>query len=89
VLDADPIQCLRVAGPTAVTFIAAAGLGRAFIAATFKWYMLTAIAGFAALCAILYWVWTGTAARPEKDWKAIGLGVRVPLYVSGPRATGW
>jgi cytochrome c oxidase subunit I+III len=42
-----------------------------------------------ALAAILYWLWTGTAEIPEKPEKDVGLGLTLPLYLSGPRASGW
>ncbi len=89
VLDAKPIQCLRVAGPTYVTMIAAATLGASFIFATYHWWWATGVASLLALATIIYWNWTGTAEHPEKDEKDIGLGVSVPLYVSGVRSTGW
>ncbi len=89
VLDAEPMQCLRVAGPTGVTLIAAASLGGGFIAATFHWWSAAFAAGAGALCAILWWIWTGTGEHPEAAEKDIGMGRRVPLYVAGSRATGW
>ncbi|MCB2053928.1 MAG: cbb3-type cytochrome c oxidase subunit I [Geminicoccaceae bacterium] len=89
VLDAEPIQCLRVPGPAIVTIVAAFLLGAVFILATFELYAATIAAGIGALAAILYWTWTGTALHPEKPAKDIGLGVTVPLYLSGPRSTGW
>jgi cytochrome c oxidase subunit I+III len=42
-----------------------------------------------AIGVISYWLWTGTAKRPEKSEKDIGLGLSLPLYVSGPRSIGW
>jgi len=89
VLDAKPVQCLRVAGPTWITHVAAATLAGVFIFATFHWWQLTILSGAASLAAVLYWLWTGTARHPEKDEKDIGLGVTVPLYVSGSSSTGW
>ena len=32
-----------------------------------------------------YWLWTGTAFIPEKEEKDVGLGLTLPLYVSGRR----
>jgi cytochrome c oxidase subunit I+III len=43
----------------------------------------------AALCVILYWLWTGTALIPEKPAKDVGLGLSLPLYLSGPNSVGW
>ena len=42
-----------------------------------------------ALGVIIYWLWTGTALIPEKDHKIVGLGLRLPLYASGPESVGW
>ncbi len=89
VLDAEPIQCLRVSGPAWITLGAAFSLGGSFIFATFHWWTATILAALAALACILYWLWTGTAQHPERNERDIGLGTRVPLYVSGPKATGW
>jgi cytochrome c oxidase subunit I len=89
VLDAEPIQCLRVPGPTFLTMAAAALTGGVFIAATFHWWILALISGAGALAAILAWLWTGTAMIPEKPSKDVGLGLRLPLYNSGPKSVGW
>jgi cytochrome c oxidase subunit I+III len=35
------------------------------------------------------WLWTGTALIPEKDAKDVGLGLRLPLYLSGSSSVGW
>jgi cytochrome c oxidase subunit I+III len=42
-----------------------------------------------ALCVIIGWLWTGTAIIPEKDEKDVGLGLTLPLYLSGPNSVGW
>jgi len=89
VLDAQPIQCLRIAGPAWNPALSAVFLGAAFILATFHLWTATIIAGLLAGASIIYWLWTGTAEIPEKRDKDVGLGVRVPLYVSGPHSTGW
>jgi cytochrome c oxidase subunit I len=89
VLDAQPIQVLRVGGPGWLPMIAAAGLGAVFIFMTFKWWLLTALGGVVFLAAVLTWLWTGTAEIPEKKTKDIGEGIRLPLYVSGYKSTGW
>ena len=35
------------------------------------------------------WLWTGTAEIPEKPEKDVGLGLTLPIYVSGPSSVGW
>jgi cytochrome c oxidase subunit I+III len=88
-VDADPMQCLRVPGPTFLTFWAAVFTGGLFIFGTFHWWWLAAGSGALALGTILVWLWTGTAVIPEKDDKDVGLGVRLPLYASGSASVGW
>jgi cytochrome c oxidase subunit I+III len=89
VLDAEPIQVLRVQGPSWVPAIAAAGLGAVFIFATYKWWWPTFAGAGVFLGALLYWLWTGTAEIPEKQSKDIGGGKRLPLYRAGVTSTGW
>ena len=89
VLDAEPLQVLRVQGPTWVTMVAAGGLGGVFIFATYKWWWLTLAAGIVFFVALIYWLWTGTAEIPEKQTKDIGGGRRLPLYRAGVTSTGW
>lgn len=89
VLDAVPVQCLRVGGPTWITHLAAAFTGGAFIFPTFHWYPPAIVCGALAIACVIWWLWTGTARPPEKTHKEIGLGLTVPIYVSGPAAPGW
>ncbi|WP_029030741.1 cytochrome c oxidase subunit I [Salinarimonas rosea] len=89
VIDARPIQCLRVPGPAWLTMIAAGFAGGFFILGTFELYALAITCGALATATILAWLWTGTAVEPEKEEKDIGLGVTVPLYASGPASVGW
>jgi cytochrome c oxidase subunit I+III len=89
VIDAKPIQCLRVPGPTFLTVFAAAFTGGVFIFSTYHWWWLAVASGVLALGTILVWLWTGTATIPEKDAKDVGLGVTLPLYASGQASVGW
>jgi heme/copper-type cytochrome/quinol oxidase subunit 1/heme/copper-type cytochrome/quinol oxidase subunit 3 len=89
VLDAKPIQILRVAKPSWLPMIAAIGLGAVFVFMTFKWWVPTALGGALFLVATLRWLWTGTAEIPEKESKDAGGGLQLPLYVSGVRSSGW
>jgi len=88
-IDAEPIQCLRVPGPSFLPMIAAIFVGGAFIFSTFSWYWMAIASGLAGVVAILVWLWTGTAVVPEKPAKPVGLGVTLPLYASGPNSVGW
>ena len=89
VLDAEPVQVLRVGTPTWLPMLAAIGLGGTFIFPVWKLWWPTLGSGVFFLAVLLYWLWTGTAEIPEKQSKDIGDGRRVPLYVAGPRSTGW
>ncbi len=89
IIDAKPEQCLRIPGPSFITLISAIFLGGVFIFPTFKMYWSMAVSGAIALGCILYWLWEGSGLIPEKEEKAIGHGVTVPLYVSGPSSVGW
>ncbi|TIM60253.1 MAG: cytochrome ubiquinol oxidase subunit I, partial [Mesorhizobium sp.] len=60
VLDAEPVQVLRVGGTSHVTIVSALSLGGAFIALTFHWWIATALAAIICFCAVIYWLWTGT-----------------------------
>jgi cytochrome c oxidase subunit I+III len=88
-VDARPLQCFRVPGPSWWPFWAAVFIGAAFIVVTFGWYASAAVAMALGIAAVLGWLWTGTGRIPEKDCKDVGQGVTLPLYASGPRATGW
>jgi cytochrome c oxidase subunit I+III len=89
VLDGEPVQCLRVPGNTFMTMYAAILLGAVFIFATFHWWYATVVAMVLATASILVWLWRGTAMIPEKPEKDVGLGLTLPLYMSGPSSVGW
>jgi cytochrome c oxidase subunit I+III len=89
VLDADPQQVLRIAGPSWLPMASAVSLGGVFIALTFHWWLVTIAFGAAFLVPLLVWIWTGTAEIPEKPTKDVRRGMRLPLYVSGQSAVGW
>jgi cytochrome c oxidase subunit I+III len=89
VLDATPLQVLRVGGPSWVPMLAAFALGTAFILATFSLWLPVILAGLVFLAILLHWLWTGTAEIPEKRDKDIGDGRRLPLHAAGPYSTGW
>jgi cytochrome c oxidase subunit I+III len=89
VVDAQPVQCLRLSGPTFVTFFAALFTGGVFIFSTFHWWWPAAVSGVLALATVIVWLWTGTSLIPEKREKDVGLGVTLPLYASGQLSVGW
>jgi cytochrome c oxidase subunit I+III len=88
-IDAKPLQVQRLPGPTYITVLAALTTGGFFILGTFHlWTPALASLGV-AIVVFMYWLWTGTAAPPEKDQKDAGLGLSLPLYVSGPSSVGY
>lgn len=89
VLDAEPIQCLRVGGTSVLSIIAAFSLGGVFIALTFHWWIVTTVCAVMTLAAIIAWLWTGTAVIPREEIRDVGLGKTLPLYTSGPQSVGW
>ena len=89
VLDARPIQCLRVSGPAWITILAAVFTGGAFIFPTFHWYPPAILCGGAAIACVIYWLWTGTAQVPDKKMRDVGLTLELPVYASGPASVGW
>ncbi|WP_432347110.1 cytochrome c oxidase subunit I [Shinella yambaruensis] len=89
VLDAEPIQCLRVGGTSILTILAAFSLGGVFIALTFHWWIVTIVCAVMTLAAIIAWLWTGTAVIPRQEMRDVGLGKSLPLYTSGPQSVGW
>jgi cytochrome c oxidase subunit I+III len=88
-VDATPVQCLRVGGNTFKPLVAAVFTGGVFVFSTFHWWWLALASSVLALASIIAWAWTGTAPIPEKPEKDVGLGLTLPLYVSGPASVGW
>ena len=89
VIDAEPQQCQRLPGSSFITLWAALTTAGFFIFGTFHWWWPANISLTLALVVIIYWLWTGTALIPEKETKNVGLGLRLPLYVSGRESVGW
>ncbi|UJR83467.1 cytochrome c oxidase subunit I [Sandaracinus amylolyticus] len=89
VIDARPLQCQRLPGPSFIPLVAAIATGGFFVLGTFEQWPL-ALACLVVTTAVIWrWLWIGTAQKPEKTEKDIGLGVRLPLYVSGAQSVGW
>jgi cytochrome c oxidase subunit I+III len=89
VIDARPEQCQRLPGPSFIPLVAALTLGGFFIFGTFHLWPLALGSLAAALAVICHWLWTGTAHQPEKAEKDVGMGLTLPIYVSGASSVGW
>ncbi|HMM75973.1 MAG TPA: cytochrome c oxidase subunit I [Gammaproteobacteria bacterium] len=88
-IDAEPLHCLRVGGPSFLPLAAAVFTGGAFILATFHAWTMSAVCAALALIVVVAWLWTGTARPPEKPAKHVGRGLVLPLYAAGTGAPGW
>jgi cytochrome c oxidase subunit I+III len=88
-VDAAPVQCQRLPGSSFMPLGAALMMGGFFVLGTFHWWRLAIASLVVAIGVIMTWLWTGTARRPEKDDKDVGLDTRLPLYVSGSGSIGW
>ena len=89
VIDANPMQCLRLPGPSFIPLAAAVTIGGFFILGTFYLWTPAIISLVIGIAVIWYWLWIGTAVLPEKPEKDVGLGLKLPLYLSGPASVGW
>ena len=89
VIDAKPVQCLRLPGPSFLPLSAALTTGGFFIFGTYHKWWLAIISAIVATGVIWFWVWKGTSVIPEKQEKFAGLGIKLPLYLSGPQSVSW
>src|SRR5690606_21590331 len=88
-VDARPQLCQRLPGSSFVPAVAALTTGGFFIFGTYHLWWLALLSAIVAAGVIMYWTWTGTARIPEKPTKDVGLGLTLPLYLSGPVSVGW
>ncbi|MHC1764072.1 MAG: cytochrome c oxidase subunit I [Verrucomicrobiia bacterium] len=89
VIDANPVQCLRLPGPSFVPLAAAVTIGGFFILGTSYLWTPAIISLLIGIGVIWCWLWIGTAVIPEKPEKNVGLGLTLPLYSSGSASVGW
>jgi cytochrome c oxidase subunit I+III len=89
VIDAQPTHCQRLPGNSFLPLVAAVTLGGFFVFGTFHIWWAAIASAVLSLGVIVYWLWTGTAVRPEKPEQDVGLGLKLPLYASGSRSLGW
>ena len=88
-VDATPEYCLRLPGPSWIPLWAAITTGGFFVLGTFHLWMPALASMVLGTGVIIYWLWTGTGLIPEKPEKDVGLGLTLPLYMSGPRSPSW
>lgn len=88
-IDARPLLVQRLPGNSFVPAVAAVTLGGFFILGTYHLWTAALASLVCALGVVLWWLWTGTARRPEKELKDVGRGLTLPLYASGSASVGW
>jgi len=89
IIDAAPLQCQRLPGPSFVPLVGALTLGGFFIFGTYHRWSLAVASLVVAIGVFCHWLWTATAEHPEKERKNIGLGLSLPLYMAGWRSVSW
>jgi cytochrome c oxidase subunit I+III len=89
VVDATPQQCLRLPGPSFLPLLSALTVGGFFVLGTYHLWFLASVSLVLGIAVIMCWLWTGTALVPEKEIKDVGLGLRLPIYISGPDSVSW
>jgi cytochrome c oxidase subunit I+III len=89
VIDAKPVQCQRLPGPSFLPLLGAVTLGGFFAWGTFHLWGAALVSLALAVGVFVVWLWTGTGDIPEKVAKDVGLGLSLPLYVSGSGSVGW
>jgi cytochrome c oxidase subunit I+III len=87
-VDAKPIQIQRLATNSFVPFWGAMTLGGFFIFGTYHRWTLALTSLAVSAFVFMGWLWT-TGEKPEKEVKDAGLGLKLPLYASGPTSVGW
>jgi len=89
VIDAAPQQVARLPGSSFIPLLAALTTGGFFIFGTYHWWWAAVASLVLSVGVFCYWLWIGTASIPEKEEKDIGLGLKLPIYVSGPASISW
>ncbi len=89
VIDARPLQCMRLPGPSFLPLVAAVTTGGFFVLGTFHLWAAAITSLAVAAGVVAWWLWTGTALRPQETSKDVGLGLRLPTYATGPGSVGW
>ncbi len=87
-VDARPQFLLQLPGPGWTPFFAAAGTAAFFLLLTVKLVVPAAIGGALAIVMMLWWMWGSDPGRNHAP-VAIGGGITVPVYVTGPASHSW
>ena len=87
-IDARPQYVLQMPGPSWPPVIAAFGTAGFFLLLTVKLVVPAAICGVIAIVMVLCWMWT-TDPGPSHPPVAVGGGLRLPVYMTGPSSHSW
>ena len=86
--QARPQYVLVLPRPSWLPLLAAIGTAAFFLLLTVKLVIPAALAGAAGLAVIVRWLWSSDRG-PTLSPVDIGDGIRVPVYVTGPRSHSW
>ena len=87
-ITTEPVQILRVPGPSWTAILASLATALGLAAATLKAQNIAALIGIVAIAAFLYWLWSLDRALPREPADA-GRGLALPLYRNGSDSVGW
>jgi cytochrome c oxidase subunit I+III len=86
-VDALPLYVQRLPGPGWAHVLAAVLTAAFFLLLTVKAVTLSMLCGFGAIASIIVWMWQSDPA--PAGTVAIGGGIRLPTYMSGPDSHSW
>jgi cytochrome c oxidase subunit I+III len=87
-IDATPQYVIQMPGNGWAHVLAAVGTAGLFLLLTVKAVWPALACGVLAVASCLVWVW-GIDKGPAKGPVDIGAGIRLPVYVTGPKAHGY
>jgi cytochrome c oxidase subunit I+III len=86
-IEATPQYLQRLPGPGWAPFLAAAFTAAFFMLLTVKWVTVALLCGVLAIAFILVWTWSNDAE--PVGIVDIGLGTKVPAYMTGATSHAW
>ena len=87
-INAEPQYLMPMPGPHWGHVLAGLFTAVHFLLLTVQLYWLSIVPGVLAVASVIWWVW-GLDKGEDHPPQDIGAGVRVPVYVQGPRNHAW
>jgi cytochrome c oxidase subunit I+III len=87
-IEGEPQYIIQMPGPGWSPVLAAAFTAGFFLLLTVKIVVPALISGLLAITFVLIWVWQ-LDPGPDRGPVAIGAGIRLPVYASGPSSHSW